>query len=135
MTRVVIRVVAKLLWISAVAHAQPVQLTYLGTAGWIIAHGQTVILIDPYLTRARVNSPNDAVSPTGTRPLVTGNSIVEPDTAVIDAHIQRASCIFPTHTRARLAVLGSRRSMCGEFSTSFGTSRSTARCSIASPPK
>lgn len=80
------------------AHAQPVQLTYLGTAGWIIAHGQTVILIDPYLTRAKVNSPNDAVSPSDTRPLVTGNSIVEPDTAVIDAHIQRASYIFLTHT-------------------------------------
>jgi L-ascorbate metabolism protein UlaG (beta-lactamase superfamily) len=92
------RVVLPLLWIAAVAHAQPVQLTYLGTAGWQIANGQTVILIDPYLTRAKANSPNDAVSPDDTRPLVTGNSIVEPDTAVIDAHIQRANYIFLTHT-------------------------------------
>jgi L-ascorbate metabolism protein UlaG (beta-lactamase superfamily) len=97
-TRVVTRILFALLSIGAVAHAQPVQLTYLGTAGWIITHGQTVILIDPYLTRAKVNSPNDAVSPTDTRPLVTGDSIVEPDTAVIDAHIQRASYIFLTHT-------------------------------------
>jgi L-ascorbate metabolism protein UlaG (beta-lactamase superfamily) len=98
MTRVVTRVVLSLLWIGAVAHAQPVQLTYLGTAGWIITHGQTVILIDPYLTRAKMNSPNDAVSPSDTRPLVTVDSIVEPDTAVIDAHIQRASYIFLTRT-------------------------------------
>jgi len=101
MSRVVTHVVLALLSIASVAHAQPVQpvqLTYLGTAGWQITSGQTVILIDPYLTRAKVNSPNDAVSPNDTRPLVTANSIVEPDTAVIYAHIQRANYIFLTHT-------------------------------------
>jgi L-ascorbate metabolism protein UlaG (beta-lactamase superfamily) len=92
------RVVFVLLWIAAAACAQPVQLTYLGTAGWQVTNGHTVILIDPYLTRAKVNSPNDAVSPDDTRPMVTGNSIMEPDTAVIDAHIQRANYIFLTHT-------------------------------------
>src|ERR1700679_3186243 len=98
MTSVVTHVVLALLWTASVAQAQPVQLTYLGTAGWQITTGQTVILIDPYLTRAKANSPNDAVSPSDTRHLVTGNSIVEPDTAVIDAHIQRANYIFLTHT-------------------------------------
>lgn len=93
-----LRVAVTLLGIAATALAQPVQLTYLGTAGWQITNGRTVILIDPYLTRAKVNSPNDAVSPDDTRPLVTGNSIEPSDTAVIDAHIQRAGYIFLTHT-------------------------------------
>lgn len=93
-----LRVVATLLGMAAAAFAQPVQLTYLGTAGWQITNGRTVILIDPYLTRAKVNSPNDAVSPDDSRPLVTGNSVVPPDTAVIDAHIQGANYIFLTHT-------------------------------------
>ena len=93
-----LRLAISLIGIASALVAQPVQLTYLGTAGWQIANGQTVILIDPYFTRAKANSPNDAVSPDDTRPLVTANSIVEPDTAVIDAHIQRASYIFLTHT-------------------------------------
>jgi L-ascorbate metabolism protein UlaG (beta-lactamase superfamily) len=78
--------------------ADSVSLAYLGTAGWQVTSGKTVILIDPYLTRAKYPSPNDAVSPDDRRPLVTVNSVVEPDTAVIDAHIQRADFIFLTHT-------------------------------------
>jgi L-ascorbate metabolism protein UlaG (beta-lactamase superfamily) len=83
---------------AAAACAQPLQLAYMGTAGWQITDGKTVILIDPYLTRAKYKSPNDDVSPDDPRPLVNGNSIVESDTAVIDAHIQRADYIFLTHT-------------------------------------
>ena len=93
-----LRLAISLIGIASALVAQPVQLTYLGTAGWQIANGQTVILIDPYFTRAKANSPNDAVSPDDARPLVTGNSIVPSDTAVIDTHIQRADYIFLTHT-------------------------------------
>jgi L-ascorbate metabolism protein UlaG (beta-lactamase superfamily) len=78
--------------------ADPVSLTYLGTAGWQITNGKTVILIDPYLTRVKSRSPNDDVSPDDPRPLATGDSIVESDTAVIDAHITKADFIFLTHT-------------------------------------
>lgn len=78
--------------------AQPVSLTYLGTAGWQIVNGNTTILVDPYLTRAKYPSPNDGVSPDDPRPLVDGNSIVEPNAAVIDAHIAKADFIFLTHT-------------------------------------
>src|SRR5581483_11365644 len=56
------------------------------------------ILIDPYFTRVKSRSPNDDVSPDDPRPLVDANSIVESDTAVIDAHITRADFIFLTHT-------------------------------------
>jgi L-ascorbate metabolism protein UlaG (beta-lactamase superfamily) len=78
--------------------AQPVSLTYLGTAGWQIANGSTIVLVDPYFTRARYPSPNDDVAADDPRPLVNVNSIVEPDAAVIDAHIARADFVFLTHT-------------------------------------
>jgi L-ascorbate metabolism protein UlaG (beta-lactamase superfamily) len=94
-----LRAASVLLWLAISVHAQPpVQLSYLGTAGWQISDGQTVILIDPYLTRAKFRSPNDDVSPDDPRPLVTANSIVEPDASVIDAHIQHAGYILLTHT-------------------------------------
>jgi hypothetical protein len=62
------RAVLALLWCAAAASAQPVQLTYFGTAGWRIAGGKTVILIDPYFTRVKMSSPNDDVSPDDARP-------------------------------------------------------------------
>ena len=87
-----------LLIATASLRADPVSLAYLGTAGWQITSGKTVILVDPYLSRVKYPSPNDGVSAEDSRPLVTANSIVEPDAAVIDAHIQRADYIFLTHT-------------------------------------
>lgn len=76
-----------------------VTLTYLGTAGWQIADGSVVILLDPYFTRvpartdtaapARAGEPRPRIDPA--RPLVT-------DSAVIDAHIQRADFILVHHT-------------------------------------
>jgi len=79
-------------------HAAAIHLTYLGTAGWEIGDGAATILVDPYLTRPKFNTPNDAVSPDDPRPLVTAASVVGPDTAVIDAHIRRADVILITHT-------------------------------------
>ena len=87
-----------LLFLAIALRADSVSLAYLGTAGWRITNGKTMILIDPYLTRAKYPSPNDGVAPDDPRPLVNGNSVVEPDTAVIDAHIQKADFIFLTHT-------------------------------------
>jgi L-ascorbate metabolism protein UlaG (beta-lactamase superfamily) len=81
-----------------------VQLTYLGTAGWEIADGQTTILIDPYLSRLRHTTPNDDVMPGDTRPLFTATDVVQSDAAVIDAHIQRADCILVTHTHGDHAL-------------------------------
>jgi L-ascorbate metabolism protein UlaG (beta-lactamase superfamily) len=79
--------------------AEPaVQVTYLGTAGWQITDGKTIILVDPYLTRAKYPSPNDAVDRNDPRPLVGIASIVESDAEVIDAHIQKANYIFLTHS-------------------------------------
>jgi L-ascorbate metabolism protein UlaG (beta-lactamase superfamily) len=75
-----------------------ITLTYLGTAGWEVTDGKTVVLVDPYLTRLKTNSPNDSVSASDPRPLVNLNDFVSSDQAVIDAHIKRADFILITHT-------------------------------------
>ncbi len=86
---------------SAVALAQGrLKLSYLGTAGWEISDGQTVVLVDPYLTRLKSNTPNDPALASDTRRLVTDNDFVTSDQAVIDAHIKRADYILITHTHA-----------------------------------
>ena len=87
-----------LLALTTLLRADSVFLTYTGTAGWQIVSGNTIILVDPYYTRARYPSPNDDVAPDDPRPLVNVNSVVEPDKAVIDAHVTRAGFIFLTHT-------------------------------------
>ena len=86
---------------SAVALAQgSLKLSYLGTAGWEISDGQTVLLVDPYLTRLKSNTPNDPALAADLRPLVTDSDFVSSDQAVIDAHIKRADYILITHTHA-----------------------------------
>jgi L-ascorbate metabolism protein UlaG (beta-lactamase superfamily) len=75
-----------------------VQLTYLGTAGWEITDGRTVILVDPYLSRLRRVTPNDTVDPADNRPLFDNAAIAQSDTVTIDAHIKRADVVLITHT-------------------------------------
>lgn len=75
-----------------------VQLKYLGTAGWEITNGTTVVLIDPYLSRVNQITPNDTILATDTRPFFGSDSIARSDTAIIDAHIKRATFILITHT-------------------------------------
>src|SRR5579863_5323290 len=74
------------------------RLSYLGTAGWEITDGKTVILVDPYLSRLKVPTPNDAVLSGDSRPLFTWDDIGVSDEAVIDAHIRKADFILITHT-------------------------------------
>jgi L-ascorbate metabolism protein UlaG (beta-lactamase superfamily) len=90
--------ISMILLLTMTLRADPISLVYLGTAGWQITNGKTIILIDPYLTRVKSRSPNDDVSPDDPRPLATADSVVESDTAVIDAHIKKADFIFLTHT-------------------------------------
>jgi len=75
-----------------------VHLKYLGTAGWEITDGRTVVLVDPYLSRLRRVTPNDTVDPADNRPLFDNTAIAQSDTATIDAHIRRADFVLITHT-------------------------------------
>jgi L-ascorbate metabolism protein UlaG (beta-lactamase superfamily) len=85
------------------ARDSKVILRWLGTAGWEISDGATVILIDPYLSRINGPRPPGAGSagsaiPGDTRQLYGWDDPAVPDEAVVDAHIQRASFILVTHT-------------------------------------
>ncbi len=85
------------------AKSDQVILKWLGTAGWEISDGSTVILIDPYLSRINGPRPPGAGSAgtpmTGnTRQLYGWDDAGVSDKAVIDAHISRADFILITHT-------------------------------------
>ena len=75
-----------------------VTLKHLGTAGWEVTDGKTVVLIDPYLSRLRRVIPNDDALATDTRQLFAGDDVTRTDAAVVDAHIQRADFLLITHT-------------------------------------
>lgn len=75
-----------------------VKLSYMGTAGWEITDGQTVILVDPYLTRLKTETPNDPPLATDPRSLVTDDDFAVSDPKVIDAHIRKSDYILITHT-------------------------------------
>jgi L-ascorbate metabolism protein UlaG (beta-lactamase superfamily) len=96
--------------VSAIAWQNPpssekggqVTLRWLGTAGWEISDGTTVILIDPYVSRIFGPQPPGrapyARTPEDTRPLYGWNDAAVPDVAAIDAHVQRADFVLVTHT-------------------------------------
>jgi L-ascorbate metabolism protein UlaG (beta-lactamase superfamily) len=82
--------------------SERVTLKYLGTAGWEISDGTTVILVDPYLSR--INGPPPPGGGAGhaiagdTRPVYGWKDVATPDIAAIDAHIQRADLVLVSHT-------------------------------------
>jgi len=77
-------------------------LRWLGTAGWEISDGATVILIDPYISRIFGPQPpgrTPFARPAGdSRPLYGWDDAVKPDEAAIDARIPRADYVLVTHT-------------------------------------
>jgi L-ascorbate metabolism protein UlaG (beta-lactamase superfamily) len=77
-------------------------LKYLGTAGWEITDGSTVLLIDPYLSRINGPPPPGGGSghPTAgdTRRTYGWHDVASPDETAIDSHIRRADFVLVTHT-------------------------------------
>jgi L-ascorbate metabolism protein UlaG (beta-lactamase superfamily) len=77
-------------------------LRWLGTAGWEISDGQTVILIDPYISRIFGPQPPGRTpyerAARDTRPLYGWDDAAAPDLAAIDAHVPRADFVLVTHT-------------------------------------
>jgi L-ascorbate metabolism protein UlaG (beta-lactamase superfamily) len=75
-----------------------VKLTYLGTAGWEITDGKSVILLDPYFTRLKLDDGSPA-SQNDKRPLYHDVDFVAPDAKVIDEHVpQHVDYILVSHT-------------------------------------
>jgi L-ascorbate metabolism protein UlaG (beta-lactamase superfamily) len=84
------------------ASSNHVALSYMGTAGWEITDGNTVILLDPYLSR--IYGPQPPGRPpfaraTGdNRPQYGWGDVAVPDTGVIDSHVKKADFVLVTHT-------------------------------------
>ena len=77
-------------------------LRWFGAAGWEISAasegsgGRVVVLVDPYLTRAKYGNPA-SWDPSDTRPAYTRTDTLFSDVAVIDAQIDRADYILVQH--------------------------------------
>ena len=95
LVRVLVTLIGSTLSISA---QTSVSLSYLGTAGWEITDGKTIVLIDPYISRLKLVTPNDSPSDDDPRPLLTLSGVAKSDTAAIDGRIRRADYILITHT-------------------------------------
>jgi len=81
---------------------EQVTLKWLGTAGWEITDGTTVILVDPYISRIIGPQPPGRAAykqlPGDNRPTYGWDDVAMPDTAAIDARIPKANCVLVTHT-------------------------------------
>lgn len=82
------------------AGAAVVTVSYLGTAGWEISDGKTVVLVDPYISRLPASRFRGAhwtragyvADSAGTDP------VLEPDTVAVNARIRRADYILVGHS-------------------------------------
>jgi L-ascorbate metabolism protein UlaG (beta-lactamase superfamily) len=76
-----------------------VAVTWLGNAGWQVSEGNTVILVDPYLSRIRAPAPPGAppLPASDTRRAYGWEDRPVSDHATIDAHIHHADLVLVTH--------------------------------------
>ena len=72
-----------------------IELTYLGAAGWKISDGRVVVLVDPWITRAKYAGPGH---PEDMRPDYARTDIAPVDTALVDSIVDRADFILVHHT-------------------------------------
>lgn len=72
----------------------PLELRYLGAAGWEITDGNVVVLIDPYISRLKYGGGGH---PDDDRPDFARDDIAQSDTELIDSLITRADFILVHH--------------------------------------
>jgi L-ascorbate metabolism protein UlaG (beta-lactamase superfamily)/enamine deaminase RidA (YjgF/YER057c/UK114 family) len=72
----------------------PIELKYLGTAGWEISDGKVVVLVDPYISRLKYGGGGH---PDDDRPAFARDDLAQSDTALIDSIITRADFILVHH--------------------------------------
>ena len=84
-------------------HNAPLQLKYLGAAGWEISDGNVVVLIDPYISRVKLGGGGH---PDDDRPSFARDDVAQSDTDLIDSIITRADFILvhhgPDHSSAKV---------------------------------
>ena len=72
----------------------PLRLKYLGAAGWEISDGNVVVLVDPYISRLRLDGGGH---PDDDRPNFARTDVARSDTDLIDSIITRADFILMQH--------------------------------------
>jgi len=72
----------------------PIQLKYLGAAGWEVSDGKVVVLVDPYISRLKYGGGGD---PADHRPAFAVDDVPQSDTALIDSIITKADFILVHH--------------------------------------
>ena len=75
------------------AQSAPLELKYLGTAGWEISDGNVVVLVDPYISRLKLGGGH----PDDDRPVFADNDIAQSDETLIDEIVTRADFILIHH--------------------------------------
>ena len=83
--------------VSLNAQQSPIQLKYLGTAGWEINDGSITVLIDPYISRVKLGT-GPGISPKDKRATVNRYDVFVSDTVLIDSIITKADFILAHHS-------------------------------------
>lgn len=88
---------------------RPLEFTHFGAAGWKITDGETVILLDPYLSRVRFQGrkygPHDATDiADDQRPVVKMDEVAGHDTETIDKNVPKADFIMLSHSHFNHAM-------------------------------
>ena len=86
-----------ILVLSVFAQKNPVQLKYLGTAGWIINDGEITVLIDPYISRVKLGT-GPGIHPDDSRETVLRSDYFASDTVGIDSLISKVDFILVHHS-------------------------------------
>lgn len=82
--------------LGGMAQAEPLELTYLGTAGWKITDGDFTVLVDPYISRVKLDG-GPGTSPEDPRPVVSRSDYFVSDTLLIDSLVTEVDFIFVHH--------------------------------------
>ena len=75
--------------------SEPLEMTYLGTAGWRISDGNVVVLVDPYISRLKYGNGGHSDDD---RPHFAREDLAWSDTTLIDSLITEADFILCTHS-------------------------------------
>ena len=75
----------------------PVELKYLGTAGWEIKDGNITVLVDPYISRVKLGT-GPSISPLDKRETVLRSDYFVSDVKLIDSLINKVDFILVHHS-------------------------------------
>ncbi|MBL8266725.1 MBL fold metallo-hydrolase, partial [Steroidobacter sp.] len=78
----------------AVGQAAPLQMKYLGAAGWEMKAGELVVLVDPYISRVKYGAGRDVKDG---RKSFADTDLLASDTKLIDSLIPKADYILIHH--------------------------------------